>query len=213
MPAPWSSGALVRVVGRLQGQDCINTYHFATNEVVNDPSALAPLLVALATAMLQCVIDNMMDSVTSDYTLLMVDARQIHPTISDPVEVAAPANTVGTRSATSVSFAASLINWRSTRGGRRGHGKTFIAPPGELDMQNSLIGAVPTAGLAAYIDCLLGKFKLPDNTENWIIGVLSSTIFKQAVGGGFDNAFAPITAGIVSDRAAKIGSRKLGSGN
>jgi len=213
MPAPWSGGALVRIVGKIQQQDCINTLHFATNTVVNDPIDWEPLLVALAAAVLACVVEQLLPAVTEDYEVDHVEAIRIHPDHSDPVFATAGAERLGQLGPASVSFAASLVNIRSTRGGRRGHGKLFLAPPGEADTTGSKISAQTMAAITQFLLCLAGKFTGANPTTEWRLGVFSQTQFKQLVGGGFDNAFAPVTQMSPSATLAVISSRKIGHGN
>jgi len=213
MAAPWAGGAQVRILGKIQGQDCINVLHFATNTQVNDPIDWQPLLLALATAVLACVADQLLPGVTEDYILTGVDARNIAPFKGDPVFVAAVNDSTGALSPCSVSFAASLVNLRSTRGGRRGHGKVFLPPPGETETQNSLMNPPTQAQIAAFILCMVGKFVGQGATEAWRWGVFSPTINAQLIGGGFDNAFAELTQAIPNNKLAVIRSRKVGSGS
>jgi len=213
MPAPWSGGAQVRIVGRIQGQDCINVLHFATNTVVNDPIDWAPLLTALAAAVLACAVEKLLLAATSDYTLLSVDARNIHPFKGDPIIVANQGANQGTLSPASVSFASTLVNLRSTRGGRRGHGRMFLPPPGESETTNSVMTGLTPVKVADFLNCLIGKFVGAGATEQWRWGVLSPTIQKQLVGGGFDNAFAELTQAVASTTLAVMRSRKVGRGS
>src|SRR5690242_9991744 len=117
MAAPWAAGAECRIVGNLHGSQCINVFHFATNTVINDDDNLDDLLLQLAQAMLECAVETLLPAVTSDYTLVHVDAKRIAPVRSDPMIATAPAGSVGQRGPTSVSFAASLMNIRTGGGG------------------------------------------------------------------------------------------------
>jgi len=213
MPAPWTGGAQVRIIGNIQGQDCINVLHFATNTQVNDPIDWAPLLTALATAVLACAVEQLLPAATADYNLVGVDARNIHPFKGDPIIVPVGPENQGGLSVASVSFAASLVNLRSTRGGRRGHGRIFLPPPGEAETANSLMSGPTQAQIAAFLLCLVGKFVGQGPTEEWRWGVFSPTINKQLVGGGFDNAFAEVTQAVPNNRIAVMRSRKVGSGS
>jgi len=213
MAAPWAGGAQVRIIGKIHGQDCINVLHFATNTAVNDPIDWAPLLLALANAVLACVVDQLLPGVTENYTLTGVDARNIAPFKGDPIFAAAVNDSTGALSPCSVSFASSLVNLRSTRGGRRGHGRIFLPPPGETETTNSLMNPPTKAQIAAFILCMVGKFVGQGATEQWRWGVFSPTINKQLIGGGFDNAFAEVTQAIPSDVLAAMTSRKVGKGS
>lgn len=212
MAAPWARGAEVRVVGKLQGQDCINVWHFATNTQVNDGGPLDALLLALAQAMLSCAIDFLLPGVTSEYTLVGVEAKSIYPAASDPVVSTAPAGSVGQLGPTSVSFSSTLVNLRTGGGGRRGRGKKFLPPPGEANVAASLIDDPTLQLIVAYLECIAGKFLGPGGTEDWELGVYSRTN-DLAVGGTFDNSFRVVTQMTPSQFMAKMGSRKVGRGS
>lgn len=212
MAAPWARGAEVRVIGKLQGQDCINVWHFATNTVVNDGGPLDALLLALAQAMLACAIDTLLPGVTSEYTLVGVEARSIHPALSDPVVSTAPAGSVGQLGPTSASFLATLVNLRTGGGGRRGRGKKFLPPPGESNIAVSAIDQPTLDLLIAYLECVASKFFTGTGTEDWEVGVYSKTN-DLAVGGTFDNSFRVVTQMTPSQFIAKMGTRKVGRGS
>lgn len=207
MAAPWARGAQARIVGQIQGQDCINVLHFATNEVVNDGGPLDALLLQLAVGMLDCAVQTLLPAVTSDYTLIHCDARAIVPAPSDPVIATAPANSVGELSATSVSFAASLVNIRTGGGGRRGRGKMFLPPPGEAEVVSSSMDNPTLVALTAFLTCLAGKFTGANPSTPWRLGVYSRTN-DAAITGTFDNSFREATQLSPSANLAIMSSRK-----
>jgi len=207
MAAPWAAGAEARIVGKLHGQDCINVFHFATNTVINDPQALDTLLLQLANALLDCARTTLLPAVTQDYTLVHCDAKQIAPVKSDPVFATANAGEIGELGATSVSFAASLMNIRTGGGGRRGRGKKFLPPPGEANITASNLDPATGLLLVQFGVCLAGKF-LENATTDWRLGVYSPTTDK-AVGGTFDNSFRVATAFNFSTSLAVMRSRRV----
>lgn len=209
MPGPYTGHAEVRIVGEIHGSECINVMHFATHQVINDGNQ-ADLLLVLAAAMLACAVDTLLPAVTSDYTLHRVDARFLSPALTDPVEAAAPAGSVGQRGPTSVSFTSSLLNLKTGGGGRRGRGKTFLPPAGEADVANSVNDAPTMALLAAFIACVVGKFVGEAGSEEWVLGILSKTSIKE--GSSFDASFRDVATITAKDVVAKIGSRKKGVG-
>lgn len=212
MPAPWARGAEVRVIGTLQGQQCINVWHFATNTVVNDGGPLDDLLIQLAIALLDCYIEVLLPAVTSDYTLVSAEARTIAPTRSDPVVSTAAAGQVGQLGPTSVSFASVLVNVRTGGGGRRGRGKKYLPPPGEAQIANSLIDE-PTHNLfEQFLLCVAGKFTGANPTTDWVLGVYSKKNDDE-IGGTFDSSFRPATQLTPSQALARMGSRKVGKGS
>lgn len=211
MPAPWVAGAEARIVGELHGQQCINVFHFATNEQILDEGALDTILLALATGLLQCAVEKLLPAVTSDYKLIQCDAKRIAPAPSDPIIATAEAGAVGTRGPTSVSFAASLINKRTGGGGRRGRGRMFLPPAGEADITASAIDNATLLLLTEFATCLAQKFLGVGATTPWRLGVYSRTN-DIATGGTFDNSFREVTSLNPVADVAKIGSRRKGRG-
>ena len=212
MPAPWSAGFRVRVIGKLQGQDCIQVLHFATNQVINDPAALNQLLQQLCAAMLGCLTDELLNAVTADYTLLGVEGTQIHPTLSDPVFESANAGAVGFLPATSVSFAAALIQIRTGTGGKSGRGRNYWPPPGEAQITNSTIDLAARDPFLAFIVCVANKFFSANPTTPFRLGVLS----RKKVDNNpqpFDQAFRLATSMILVPEISVMSSRKVGSGS
>lgn len=213
MAAPWAQGARVRVIGKIQGQDYVNVLHFATNTQIQDPQQLATLLTALATAILACLVQNLLQAVTVDFELKGVEAMDIFPTPSDPIFVAAPANSVGMLEAASTSFEATMINIRTGVGGKKGRGKNFWPPAGEAQTNNSTVGAVAVENFNDMIQCIVGKFIGAGATEDWRLGVLS----RKDMGippnpNNFNNAFREAISMDVNTNVALMSSRKRGSG-
>lgn len=214
MPAPWAAGVRVRIIGKVHNKDCIQVIHFATNtNVFDDPTGLA-LLKALANAVAQCVVDQLLGAVTSDYTYLRVEATKIAPTISDSVfgDVVGPLN--GDLPAQGVGFAAQLGQVRTGGGGRSGRGRNFWPPASE---------AVATAGnwdapqlllLAQFFACIAAKFMGAAPTTEWRLGVLSRKKFGEPpVAANFDIAFREATELLTEPVIAVMGTRKLNRGS
>lgn len=218
MPKPWSLGAQVRIIGELHGQQTVNVLHFATNEVESDVSPPSPLLLALVTAVGECIIEALLPAVTADWEYKYSDAKFMYnsggsPIGTDPVVHTAPADSVGELGATSVSFASSLVNLRSGFGGRRGRGKIFLPPPGESNMTASDIDAGTMTLITAFLDCMAGKFLGASPSTVWRMGIYSRKQAAEVVGGGFDNAFFVASQLSPVQKAAVISSRKAGHGN
>lgn len=211
MPAPWARGAQCRIVGRLHGSEVINVFNFATNTVVSDGPQLDALLLALATAMLACAFETLLPAVTSDYTLVQCDATGIYPVRTDPVIATAEAGAVGELGPVSASFISSLVNLRTGLGGRRGRGKKFLPPPGELQSANSLMDPGTDLLLKDFLLCLAGKFVGGAKTEQWDLGVLSRTD-AGPTNANFNAGFRIVTQMSVNTTLAKMGSRKVGVG-
>jgi len=213
MAAPWSGVAELRILGEIHGSETVNVMHFATNTVINDAQSQNDLLLALATAMLQCVVDTLLPAVTSDWVLKTIDVKLLSPSISDPIEVVpAVQPAVGTLSAASTSFISTLVNKKTGGGGKSGRGKMFLPPAGEGEIANSAIDGPTMALIAAFIACVVGKFVGAGASEAWRLGVLS-TKKLHAAGGTFDNSFREVTQLVASDNPAIMGSRRKGVGS
>lgn len=211
MAAPWAAGAEARIIGEIHGQQTVNVYHFATNTVVNDQSTLDEELLALAQALLDCVVQTLLPAVTQDWKVVRVEAKRTSPAISDPIIATAPANSIGELSACSHSFAASLMNVRTGQGGKRGRGRNFLPPPGETETVQSSSDAATLLLLVEFAVCLAGKFLGASPTTNWTLGVLSRADLK-AIGGTFDNSFRIATSlSPVADHGI-MGTRRKGRG-
>jgi hypothetical protein len=211
MPAPWVAGAQGRIVGSIHGQQTVNVLNFATNSAILDQGALDTLLLALATALLDCAFQALLPAVTSDWKLVSADARRIYPSSSDPLIQAAGANQVGALSATSVSFAASLVNIRTGSGGKSGRGRMFLPPPGEAEISASGMDSNTQNLLYVFTTCLAGKFMGVSPSEDWRLGVLSKKELA-ATGGTFDNSFRQATSLNIVANLACLRSRKVGHG-
>lgn len=216
MAAPWSLGAQARILGTLHGQQTVNVLHFASNEIESDVSPPSPLLVALVQAILECVIDTFLPATTSDWTCVGVDARFVHnaggsPIGTDPVIETAPANSIGLLSATSVSFAASLVNLRSGFGGRSGRGKMFLPPPGEAQVAQSNIDSATQDLLIAFLTCMAGKFLGTSPSTVWRLGILSRKI-AGPTNANFDQGFFIASQLSPVVKLAVISRRKAGHG-
>lgn len=207
----WARGAQCRIVGEIHGQQTVNVMHFVTDQVANDQGQLNTILLQLAEAMRDCVVEFLLPAVTSDWRFVRTDAKEIHPTKTDPIVVSGTPAQVGELSAASHSFAASLVNVRSGIGGRRGRGKIFLPPCGEGQTANSLIDEPTLVLLAAFTACVATKFMGTTPESEWHLGILSSKDLKAA-GGTFNGAFRLADSLNISAEAAVMRSRRRGHG-
>lgn len=211
MPAPWAAHAQVRILGRLHGQQTVNVLNFATNTQVNDDLTGIALLKQLANDVRECVESTFLPAVTSDWTFDRVDVKKTAPTLGDAVDSDAPATNVGALSATSVSFAASLIRITTGGGGRSGRGKMFMPPPGEAQIAASVMDGPTNALLIQFCACLIGKF-IDNATTPWRLGVLSRKKVNNVLP-PIDDRFRQAVNMVPANELAKIGSRKVGNGS
>lgn len=212
MPAPWARGARCRIVGEIHGQQTVNVMHFATNDVVSDGPLLDELLLLLASAMLGCVIDELLGGVTQDWRVDRVEATMIHPALGDPIVSTANPNAIGTLGPTSVSFASSMVHIRTGIGGRQGRGRIFLPPPGEANITNSQLDQTAVDPLVSFLTCVAQKFAGANPTTPWRIGVLSRKQLSS-IGGTFDNSFRQATQLTPEKKVAIMSSRKLNRGS
>lgn len=201
-----------RVMGKLQGEDCINVWHLGSGETFVDFDQWEAALLALAAAMLECAVEQLLPAVTSDYRLVQVEAKMVYPTVTDYFIATASPDDVGQLGPTSVSFASTLVNLRSGRDGRRGRGKKFLPPPGEANITNSLLDNPTLTQIAEFLTCLVGKFIGSGATTPWRIGVVSRKDLT-GVGGSYPNAFRAVQSFNPVASVAKMGSRKVGIGS
>jgi hypothetical protein len=212
MPAPWVGLAQVRIVGEIHGQQTVNVFHMGTNLAeLDNPSELDTILLALAQAMADCVVEFLLPAVTSDWRFVQCDAKRILPTPSDPILVTGVPANVGELSPTSVSFASTLLSIRTGGGGRSGRGRVFLPPAGEGEIAASTIDGPTLVLIAAFAGCVATKFMGGSPTSNWTLGVLSQ---KQlaAVGGNMNNSFRVATSLNPVADVKRMSSRQKGNG-
>lgn len=211
MAAPWVAGAQARIIGEIHGQQTVNVMHFATNDAIEDQGALDEILLALATAMLECVVETLLPAVSVDWKVVRCDAKRIYPVLSDPIVATAVPGSVGELGPASASFEASLVNVRTGGEGRRGRGRIFLPPPGEAAVAASAIDGPTLTLIAAYCACVATKFMGAAPDTPWHLGILSRAKLAS-VGGNFDNSFRVATSlNPVADLAV-MRSRKKGHG-
>lgn len=204
----------VRIVGRMHGSATNNVLHFRAliaDQV--DPGIINGLLQALAVAVFECVIDTLLPATTQDWTFERVEAVMLQPTQSDPIEETAAAGTTGARANSNVSFCASLINIKSGVGGRRGRGKWFLPPGGDVDMSNSVMSEDLNNLLEQFLLCLFGKFVGQARTTPYQLCVFSRKDFDAQVLKDAFEAMRPVVELSPNQVIAKLGTRKLGVGS
>ena len=211
MPMNPALGVQLRIVGRIHGQTTNNVLHFATETQIQDAPSQDALILALLTAFLACVSEQLVGAVTSDWRLDYVDARAIFPAPGNPIQLVPSGDVVGTLGAASHSFAASLVKIRGEKGGRRSQGKMFLPPPGEATTTNSLADQSVVDQLVEFITCVAGKFIGAGATTEWRLGVLSRTTMGANVN-NFNIAFTPAVGLTPKREAAICGRRRIGRG-
>lgn len=205
-------GVRVRILGKLHGQDCIQVLHFSTTTEVNDNPARDVLILQLLTAVLACITEQLLDAITNEYRLVGLEGTEVFPTKGDPIFLAAPADTIGTRGPTSSSVLTTLIEVRTGFGGRSNRGRNFWPPAGEADSNVSILSGEVMTALTEFVACIAGKFIGQAGTSPWRLGVYSRKLGPNP-GTGWSNAFTEATALVPSEVIAVMGSRKVGRGS
>lgn len=211
MPGPYARGAQGRIIGELHGQQTVNVLHFGSHTVVDDGPDLDVLLLQIATALLDCAVTTLLPAVTEDWTLVRADAKGIYPVLTDPVVATADAGAVGELSATSVSFASSLVTIRTGGGGKRGRGRVFLPPPGEGEVSQSAIDAGTLVLITAFLTCMAGKFTGISPSTDWVLGVFSRTA-ASGLFANFNTGFRDATQLSPNANLAVMRSRRKGHG-
>jgi hypothetical protein len=208
-----ATGEIVQVLvqGSIEGQQCENVWYFRSQAV--DPDMLLHLLADIATCVLALI-----PSLGSTYTLERIKGKVVAPAVGAEEEwIPEPGALVeGAASGdTEPSFVSALISLHTTRGGRSGRGRIYIAGVPESQTVGSLINRELAlwAALAAFVACMLDKFKSRDvpAAGNYDWGVMSRKI------GGLKPPFlvagyAPIIRAVPKEELASTRSRKLGHG-
>lgn len=212
MPTNYPAYYEARVKGTLHGSETINVWHFggANNPANNDALVLA--LTELANAIIQCVIDFWIPATTQDWTLEGVDVKRLWPTPSDPIEIAAPAATVGQRQAVNASFETIVLRLRSGVGGKRNRGRKFMPPPGDADITNSVMNSDPVNDfMSQFILCMKNKFVGAGRSEEFALVVLSPTTLREQPN-NYQASTVDVLHMIIEQRLTHLHSRKLGVG-
>jgi hypothetical protein len=213
MPVAVATGEIVQVLiqGVIEEQQCENVWYFRSQAV--DPDMLLHLLTDIATCFLALI-----PHLGSTYRLERIKGKVVSPAVGAEEEYI-PASGVDVEGAeagdTEPSFVSALISLHTTRGGRSGRGRIYLAGVPESQTIGSRLNRdlVLWAALAAFVACMLDKFKHRDVTApgNYDWGVMSRKI------GGLKPPFlpagyAPIIRAVVKEELATTRSRKLGHG-
>jgi hypothetical protein len=208
-----STGEIVQVLvqGTIEGQECENVLYFRSLAV--DPDMLLHLLTAIATCLLALI-----PKLGSNYTLERIKGKVVSPAVGPEEEwTPEPGDTIqgAATGDTAASFVSALISLHTTRGGRSGRGRMFLAgvPDGETTGSKINFEGDLWPALLAFAVCMLDKFKPRDvpaaGDYDW--GVMSRKIGGEkppflAAG------YATITRAVPSPYVATTRSRKVGKG-
>lgn len=204
--------AEARMRGKIHGQDCINVIHFGTTAAAATQEDLIELLNELGTKIIQCAILQLLGATTSDYTLLGCDVQQLHPVLSDPIEVGAAANSVGLRGTVNASFECWTMRKKTGFGGKTKRGRNFYPPPGDADIVNSLVTGDPVNDfIQGFLTCLVNEFIGANRNSNWQMVILSAKTLKDNPG-NFNLATTDVNFLSFEPAITHMASRKVGHG-
>jgi hypothetical protein len=211
-------GQIVQVLvqGVIEEQECENVWYFRA--LANDNDMLLHLLADIAACFVALI-----PSLSSTYRLERLKAKVVSPIVGPEEEwLPAPGALIEGAEAgdSEPSFVSALISLHTTRGGRSGRGRIYIAGVPESQTIASKLNRdlVLWAALAAFVACMLDKFKSRDvpvaGQYDW--GVMSRKI------GSPDPAhlkppflpagYAQITRAVPKEELATTRSRKIGRG-
>jgi hypothetical protein len=213
MPVAAAVGDLfeVRLVGKMEGQETDNVFHFACVGASSDVE------LYLIVVMVNCFIDNLLPVLSSAWSFEKVVWKKVSPTLGVENVYTTDLPAAGGGSAAALpSYASAVISKRTAQGGRSHRGRFYIAGIPEDATTNSTInpgGAFWTA-LASFITCVITNFVHPDpagGTNLFDLGVYS----RKIGGSTFPLGASGFTAVTQLVRVAELGttrSRKLGRG-
>lgn len=213
MPTPVATGEVVCLLiqGTIEQQECENVWYFRAQ--APDPDVLLHLIADVVACLLPLI-----PHLSSTYTLDRIKAKIVSPAVGleeewtpavgDTVEGAAAGDG---RS----SYDACLLSLRTTRPGRSGRGRAYLAGVPESDTQGSeiLTESALWVALLAFAACMMGKFHPRDVpvAGNYEWGVMSRKIGGEKP--PFSAAgFAPIIKVVPDKMLSTQRSRKVGHG-
>lgn len=213
-PVPAAQGELWQVLiqGRIEEQRCENVLWFRAQAA--DPDAYLNLIKEVA----ECFVTALLPALSTTYIYERTVGRRMTPTQGADYQtlIADGDNPQGAASGDAEpSFVSGLISLRSSRGGRSGRGRMYIAgvPEGSTLASHLKTDAGLYLAMVAFVGCMLGKFITKDVpvAGNWEWGV-----FSRKLGGSKQpfvaTGFAPMVAADVVTELATTRSRKLGRG-
>lgn len=213
MPVPVDAGEVVQVLvqGTIEGQECQNVWYFRAQ--APDPDVLSNLLLDIAACLLALI-----PSLGSTYRLDRLKAKIVSPAVGLEEEWSPDADDTVNGAASGdarASHDSILLSLRTTRPGRAGRGRVFLAGVPEGSTSASTINPESPLWIAliAFTACMIDKFKTKDlpATGDYEWGVMSRTIGGKKPPFTADG-FAPIISAKPSRYLATTRSRKVGRG-
>lgn len=205
----------LRFDGHIEEQECKNVLHFmCVSSAGDDDVALHLVAVVLA-----CFVTHVLPVLAPTYALDGITWKKVGPTLGPENFLAGPSSNQGASTADALpSFNSALVSIRTTRGGRSGRGRMFIAgiPEDQTTASRINVEGPFWAALTAFVACVVSAFTgLADPmpaVNKWQFGIysrkLGGSTFPYAITG-----FAPATNMIPKNLIATTRSRKIGHGS
>jgi hypothetical protein len=217
MATPASAGDIFEVVqhARQEGQEVLNVMYFRCATAVDD------IEVRLLRALIICLTTQLVPTMGSNYQFVKMSCKRVTPTLGPIIEVGPEAgdNLQGDAEGDTLPSHCSIcVNIHTTRGGRSGRGRMFLAGIPEGASSGSFIETTNPhwAAILAYLACVASQFVKPtvDVGSNIIqLGVMSrklAAVNKPPFPAG---AFAPATKLVPRNQIGSSNSRKVGKGS
>lgn len=215
MASPAAVGELIQVTPRfnLEGQQTENVMYFRCVNASAD--FLADLLLVIAT----CIITHLLPGLSSNITLESVAGKVVGPALGLEDEWIPTTGDVVVGGATGdaePAFVAAVVSLYTTRAGKSGRGRMFIAGIPEVGTIASLlkIEDVSYPAIVAFINCIATNFPHHElgGSASFEWGVYSRKVGGVTKPPYPDTGFAPVTRAVVRRELGTMRSRKLGHG-
>src|SRR5215216_4600299 len=162
----------VRVVGRIEGQETNNIFHFKCTGA--DPDVLTHLILVF----IQCFIDHLLPVLSSAWALEKIVWKRVSPTLGpEIVSVPVGAGAGGGNAAALPSYSSVVFSIRTALGGKSHRGRTFFAGIPENVTNGSKVNIADPfwAAALAFAACVIAGFVPgdPPGAPSWAFGVYS----------------------------------------
>ena len=217
MPTPGSVGEIYEVIThqRQEGQEVLNVNYYRCATAVDD------LEVRLLRALIVCLTTILRPTQGSNWQLVKMSAKRVTPDLG-PIFELAPVSTddvQGDSEGDTLPAHCSLcVNIHTTRGGRSGRGRMFLAGIPEGATSGSYIETTNPhwTSILNYLACVAAAFVHPtiDTGSNIIqLGVMSRKLAGVSKPPFVASAFAPATRLVPRNIVGSSNSRKVGKGS
>lgn len=200
----------VVVKGKIQNQDYRNVLHFGGDIDANDQD-WTPILIALATAVMQCYVTVLLPGLPASFALQGVSAKRIYPALTDEVEYTTGAGPGAGSGEALPSFVSCKVELKTGAGGRRNRGRIFLPGPTEGNSGESILTTAGVDLFTNFMLCIAGKFIGTSATQPYRLGVLSRAAIKG--GSNIQAAYKEVQSYSVSSLLAVMRRRKIGKGS